>query len=163
MCVLVNWKWSILKFRPINPVQLPRRKAFMNSLVASTYELANKFCANPGGKPGLQTTSFSWLNLNFCRLKSGKVRLYLAVWGRNVSSTYQILYINLFINLRALKGQRFMLFSEMVACIDTIYFVFKFSRRLMDVLDLGKNKLNNSAIIPSSRPVQSVCAVESPK
>lgn len=33
----------------------------------------------------------------------------------------------------------------------------------MDVLDLGTNTLNNSAIIPSSRRVQSVFAVESPK
>ena len=31
----------------------------------------------------------------------------------------------------------------MVAGIDTIYFVFKFSRRLMDVSDLGTNTLNN--------------------
>lgn len=41
----------------------------------------------------------------------------------------------------------------MVAGIDTIYFVFNFSRRLMDVSDVGTNTLNNSEIIPSSRPV----------
>ena len=51
--------------------------------------------------------------------------------------------------MRALKGRRFKLFTEMVAGTD--------------VLDLGTNTLNNSAIIPGSRSVQSVCAVESPK
>ena len=38
-CALANWKWGI-NYRV--------EKAFMNSLVVSTHELANKFCANPG-------------------------------------------------------------------------------------------------------------------